>query len=307
MGQKMTAKTIRVQGTNKCPIQVRQWIPEGKPVALLHILHGMGEHSLRYEDFARWLNDKGIGVWAHDHRQHGYSVGHHVYGVFDQNDSWEAMVKDALEVQKSLRDQYPDLPQFILGHSMGSLVTRSLLQNHTLAFSGAIIMGTPSTNKILLKGGQVLGSVLSRLKGIKESPLMDQLSVGAYNKTIKNPRTPFDWLSYDLVNVDNYSNDPMCGYVYNPAFYCELAKGSLDANDDHKMSRFPKIPLLMISGDEDPAGNFGAGVLGVASIYRLKGVRVKEKLMKHMRHEVLNEYHKTQTYEAVYGFIEKHL
>ena len=297
-------QTQNLQGSNGCPLFVREWMPDGDLKGCLHILHGMAEHSERYDGFATYMAEEGYAVWVHDHRQHGYSVLHHSYGVYDKSDTWEAMVADVVVVQKAFHNRYPELPMTLLGHSMGSILLRSYLQNNKTNLKGAVIMGTPVTPTGLLKAAVTLGGLIGLVGYYKPSKLMDNLSVGQFNKAVENPATPFDWISHDMVIVNKYANDPMCGYAYNAAFYKELSRGMLDANSDSHMSQFPKIAALIISGLEDPCGELGEGVKKIAAKYRQKGVRITTKLMKHMRHEVLNENHREETYKEVLNFLD---
>lgn len=302
-----TKKDIILQGVNNCPIQARCWLPEGDVKAVLHILHGMAEHCLRYENFALWLAEQGIAVYAHDHRQHGQSIGHDSPGIYDRFDTWEAMMADVDKVQGLIRESHSSKPMFLLGHSMGSLLARSYLQRYDRKFDAAIIMGSPYSKKAVLKAGRTLATLVSKFGGRKRSPLLDNLAVGPFSKAITDAKTSVDWLSYDPANVKAYIEDPLCGYVYSANFYRQLIRGSLYANNEGRMKEFPKIPTLFISGADDPCGANGKGVQAIADGYKARGVRVRLKLMKHMRHEILNEHHKSAVYEAVLAFIEKQL
>lgn len=304
-GQSTVSKqSLEIEGSGGCPLLVREWLPKGDLKACLHILHGMAEHSKRYDGFATWMAEAGYAVWVHDHRQHGYSVLHHTFGVYDKGDTWEAMQSDVGLVQEEFQRRFPNVPMTILGHSMGSILLRSYLQNNKTKVKAAVIMGTPVTAKSLLKAAVMMGQVIGKVAPYKASSLMDNLSVGRFNKDIDQARTPYDWISHDRQTVDRYADDPMCGYAYNAAFYKELSRGVLDANDPAKMAKFPKIPALMISGLEDPCGAFGDGVQKIGADYQGKGVRLTMKLMKHMRHEVLNETNKEATYKEVLRFLD---
>lgn len=298
-------QTTKVQGAGGCPLFVRKWLPKGDVKACLHILHGMAEHSKRYDDFATYMAEAGYLVWVHDHRQHGYSVLHHKFGIYDGADTWEAMLEDVGLVQEAFQRQYPTVPMMMLGHSMGSLLLRSYLQDKKTNVKKAVVMGSPVSEMALVKMAVTMSKIIGQVGYYHPSQLMNTLSVGKFNKGISEPRTAFDWISHDPEIVASYVDDPMCGYTYNAAFYKELSRGMLDANNQANMCQFPKIPALFISGLEDPCGRLGEGVKQLVTSYQQKGVRVTSKLMGHMRHEVLNEYNKKETYKQILKFLDE--
>jgi len=298
-------ETVIMEGYRKSPIMVRKWAPEGKVKGCLHILHGMAEHCLRYDDFAKHLCNQGFIVWAHDHRQHGYSIGHHEAGYFDRTDSWDAIIEDVGIVQRAFHDLYKDKPMFMLGHSMGSLILRSYIQSHQTNLMGVIIMGSPITSKLLGKLGMILSRFFEYIKPNQPNHLLNYLSVGVHNKTVDNPKTPFDWICSNPDTVTAYREDPLCAYNYNPSFYETLSRGSLDANNDRLMRGFPKVKTLFISGEKDSAGNMGEGVKKLSATYRNVGVDHELILMPDMRHEILNEINKSKTYEKIVDWLNQ--
>lgn len=295
----MSRIDIVLEGYNDSHITIHKWEPEVEIIAGLHILHGMAEHSLRYEAFAEYLNGFGIIVWAHDHRQHGQSVTHDVAGIFDAKDTWEAIVEDVAAVQREIYKEYSQLPMYMLGHSMGSLVLRSYLQTHQTDLSGAIIMGSPITPKLLAKAGVLSSKIIESLRPKQPSKFLDNLAVGPFIKTIDHPKTPFDWISQDEAVVKLYASDPLCGYVNSPLFYRELSNGSLVANEPSLMKGFPKINTLFISGSNDPCSQMGKGVRKLSETYRQLGVSNELVIMENMRHEVLNEVERQKTYDLL--------
>ena len=107
-------------------IRVRKWTLKEKPKAVLQIVHGIVEHIERYDDFANYVRDKGIVVVGDDHLGHGKSVANEEgYGFFAEENGWNFMVKDLHTLYKMTSSEYPDVPYFILGHSMGSFLKRT--------------------------------------------------------------------------------------------------------------------------------------------------------------------------------------
>lgn len=300
----MTKTEIRLEGYQNGTIYVRQWVPDGPIKAGLHILHGMAEHSLRYDEFATYLNRQGIVVWANDHRQHGYSISHDDVGILNKSDQWYSIIEDVAVVQREFYKMYGDVPMFMLGHSMGSLILRCYLQNNQTDLKGAIVMGSPAYTEMLAKTGVIASKMLDYFKPKKRSDFLDNLSVGAFNKSVKEPKTPYDWISKDSKIVEKYAKDSLCGYSYNPRFYGELSHGLIEANTAKHMKAFPKINMLMISGKEDPAGRYGKGVIKISEKYKTLGVSNKLVLIENMRHEILNEVNREETYQIVSSWIK---
>jgi len=296
----------KIAGYSDGQLLVRQWVPDSEVdrVANLHILHGMAEHSLRYRELAEYLTGQGITVIAHDHRQHGYSLTHDQVGILDKTDTWQAMVEDIREVQNFIQEKYGEQPIFMLGHSMGSLLARSFLQNKESKIMGAILTGSPISEKGLLYVGLGLSKVIGIFKKNTPSQFLDQMAVGVFNKEIEAPLTDYDWISQDREIVDRYAQDPLSGYPYNSKFYGELSRGSLDANNPKKMKNFAKIPLLFISGVLDPCGKHGKGVRKLAKQYITYGVENTVTIKESMRHEVINELERKEVYEQINQFIQ---
>ncbi|MBP3826071.1 MAG: alpha/beta fold hydrolase, partial [Butyrivibrio sp.] len=120
-----------------------RWIPEGEPVAILQIIHGMQEYIDRYDEFANFLAEKGILVIGNDHLGHGGSVGERgTLGYFCKNDPATVLVRDAHRLKKMTQEDYPGVPCFILGHSFGSFVAREYITRYGTGIKGAIIQGT---------------------------------------------------------------------------------------------------------------------------------------------------------------------
>ena len=259
-----------------------QWTPaDREPIAVLQIAHGVAEHILRYDDFARYLNDRGILVAGHDHLGHGKSLpegGTPVY--FGDRATWETVVDDIHLLHDRLREQYPDLPILLMGHSMGSFLSRSYLIRYPGTVDAAIIMGTGWQPEMTIRGGLLLAGILSGLKGPDAvSKMVTNMAFGAYNKAFGDkPRTPNDWLSADTDNVDRYMADP----------------GNIDRMDKN-------APILLIAGQDDPVGNMGAGVRRTHDAFKRAGIKdVTLKLYPGLRHEILNE---AAMRDTVYGDI----
>lgn len=289
-------------------IHAVKWIPDAdKPACILQIVHGMAEYIDRYDDFANFLADRGILVVGDDHLGHGQSVKPgESYGYFCKEDAPTVLVRDEHRLKKMMQEQYAGVPYIILGHSMGSFITRNYLFRYGTGIDGAIIVGTGMHSK----AGLIFGLVLTALQGLlcgadHASKLMNMVTFGAYNKRIKSPETPVDWISRNEDNVRKYINDPLCGFTFTINGFHTLFKLIYQLHDKEKLSKIPKnLPIFFLSGAEDPVGNYGRSVEQVYQSYKEIGMEnVQMKLYPEDRHEILNEVDKEDVYGDVYRWI----
>lgn len=286
---------------------VRIWRPKGEVKATLHINHGMAEHSYRYNRFATRLTNFGYAVFVQDHRGHGLTKEEDERGWFAESDGWNTVCEDSFAVDFMIEREYPGYPHFLMGHSMGSFIARNVLAKHPEAFVGAIIMGTGTSLKLAGKIGRYIA-----LRDVKKygsrmpNQRMNKLSFGRYNSRIRNPRTEFDWLSHDGKEVDKYIEDPLCGFVCSSQFYADLIEGIEKANDRFRMKKIIKdMPMLLISGQEDPVGGYGSGVKKVYNLYKRIGMtEVTLKLIPNARHEILNEVNRDEVEKSIIDWME---
>jgi alpha-beta hydrolase superfamily lysophospholipase len=288
----------------------RVWIPENKNFhAILHIFHGMAEHSERYTRFALYLNTQGIAVYAQDHRGHGLTATDDELGWFAEHDGWNQVVEDGYQLSKLIAETHPGKDLFLLGHSMGSFLVETLIAKHTEIYQGAIISGTGANQGIMGKIGKLLASARSKAKGGKTpDALMDKMSFGKFGKPFQPQKTPFDWLSRDSEEVRKYVEDPLCGFVCSSQFFVDLLDGITLATDRNLMKKIPKsFPLLFISGKMDPVGGFGKGVEQVYGNYKAAGLEdVTLELIADARHELLNEINRDDIQVLLAKWLQSH-
>ncbi len=267
------------------------------------ILHGMAEHGDRYDDFASYINSLGFAVFVPDHRQHGKSVFHDECGIFNESDSYEAMLADIDFIYNHIEDTYEGLPIYIFGHSMGTMLSRGYIQNYEPDVRGVILSGSPVSELRGLGFMKFLSAVIAKFNGGR-SRLLSTLTFAGNNKRIANKRTAFDWLSTDEKVVDKYIDDELCGYDYNARFYTELAKMFKDVNDHLSMQAFPDVPVLFVYGSDDPVGEYGDGARALAEKYNAMGKDFRPYIFEGMRHELLNEKGKEEVYKLIGEFLK---
>lgn len=285
---------------------LRTWDAVDKPLGTLHINHGMAEHSLRYDDFARYLNGLGFIVYAQDHRGHGFTREEEEKGWFAFQDGWKLVTEDAIAVDELIMKEHESLPHFILGHSMGSFITRSELIKVSDWFSAAIIMGSGAGQGLVGKVGKAIASRHVRKFGSRmPDHKMTKLSFGSYNRHFRPNRTDSDWLTRDEAEVDKYLNDPLCGFVCSSQFFVDLLTGIELANDPAQAKKVSKVlPMLIISGAQDPVGSYGKGIRRIEKLYKDAGLYdVRVKLFDKDRHEILNELDKSDVYSYIGSYL----
>ncbi|MBO6197523.1 MAG: alpha/beta hydrolase [Butyrivibrio sp.] len=287
-----------------------RWIPEGEPVAILQIIHGMQEYIDRYDEFANFLAEKGILVIGNDHLGHGGSVGERgTLGYFCKNDPATVLVRDAHRLKKMTQEDYPGVPCFILGHSFGSFVAREYITRYGTGIKGAIIQGTAYMPSGTVKSLGGLVNFLQVVMGEKyRSTMVNNMAFKGYLKKIPNPRTQQDWLSHNEASVDKYIADPACNFVFTLNGFKTMAELLKRIQDTDKMEDIPKdLPILITAGKEDPVGNYGEGPEKLYNIYKndlhLKNVDIK--LYDGMRHELQQEIGREQVFADQYEWIKK--
>ncbi len=304
----MQSSTFTLTTTDGTEVFVNRWLPDDEPRAIVQVAHGLAEHSSRYERFARRLTDHGYAVYASDHRGHGKTSSPR--GVFGEHDGWRTVIDDLHAVTVKAREEQPGLPVFLLGHSMGSFISRGYATRYGSELAGLVLSGTAGGAGAIGRVGVFLAATQARLRGhAHTSGLMNTLSFGQYNSAFKPTRTDFDWLSRDPEEVDKYINDPDCGFVFSAGGFADLLRGLSHVNEDGVVSQVPKdLPIHLASGDKDPVGGNGKGVKQVADQFRRLGVKdVTVKLWPEARHEILNETNRDEVEVEILGWLDEHL
>ena len=289
-------------------IHAIEWIPEGEVKAVLQISHGMVEYIDRYDEFARYLSARGYYVVGQDHLGHGQSVSHEDdLGFFHETHGNDYVIGDIRTLRQLTEEKYPSAPYFMLGHSMGSFLTRQYIFMEGKGLAGVIIMGTGYQPAVTLHFGKALCRLIAAGKGWHyRSPLVNNLGIGGYNKSFQSPRTSVDWISKDEITVDRYVKDPLCTFVFTVNGYYHLFCGMLTLTKKRNVDKIPKdLPIFFVSGEQDPVGRFGKAVKKVYHEYQDAGIQdISLKLYPGDRHEILNETDRQQVYEDLFQWME---
>jgi alpha-beta hydrolase superfamily lysophospholipase len=276
-----------------------------KPIGNLVCFTGMDEHSSRYDSFAEALNHKGITVYVLDH----FGQGLNARSVEEQ----EIMPRNGfgMEVeglyQTVLLAKKSGLPVYLMGHSYGSFLVQAYLEEHPDTVKKVILCGSNGRNNAF---SIRLGCFISHLRTgkknwEKQDKLMGFLSFYPYQKSVRNARTEFDWLSYNEKNVEAYMADPYCGHYNTHGFFYEMMGGMKKMYTKKRRKLVSgKENIYILSGKDDPVGAMGKGALSLEKMYRKLGVsKVRSKIYPNMRHEILNEDKKDEVIQDIADFL----
>ncbi len=287
-------------------IHCLRWEPEGEPVAVLQIVHGFGGHSGRYDHFARYMASRGFLVVAADHMGHGSSVGQNVpRGHF--SGGWFKAVADVHRLLKTTCMEYPKIPYILLGQSMGSYMVRSLMiQYPRCGVSAVILCGTGWKHRGVLNSGIAAATLVGKAQGFdKPSSQLTEMMFSGYSSRIEHRRTRFDWLSRNSRMVDAYLNDSRCFHQTTPGLMRDMLTGMKFNQEPENLNRMRKdLPVMMLSGGDDPAGNYGEGVKKTVQAFTQAGMEnVSVRLYPLCRHDLFNELNREEIYKHILAWI----
>ncbi|WP_240902539.1 alpha/beta hydrolase [Aquitalea denitrificans] len=276
--------------------------------AVVLICHGMSEHAARYQPLALQLAERGIAVYAHDHRGHGPHAAHH--GWFAAADGWDKVVADVDSVRQYIASHHPGLPLILLGHSMGSFIARQYFLQHGAQLAGLVLSATGYRQRPLAWVLRQLARLAGKLGGANlPSAFMARLIFGSFNLGFFPARTRVDWLSRDTAQVAAYQADPLCGFDPTPGLWADLFGGimALEQGEADARSSLPRAcPVYLLAGSRDPV-SLGRLALGQLEIrYRDAGLQdVSSKVYPGGRHEMFNETNREQVVADLQIWLER--
>jgi len=292
-------------------IHAIKWVPDGEVKCILQIAHGMLEYIDRYDEFANAIAGLGIVVSGNDHLGHGDSlINEENRGFFSENDGNKAVIEDMNKLNIILKQEYPDVPCFMLGHSMGSFLVRQYITIYNNGINGAIIVGTGYQPYALIKLGSIITKLISIFKGWRyRSKFVNNLAFGNNNKNFEPSRTSMDWLSKDEKIVDEYINDKKISFIFTLNSYYNMFKGMLSLYDNNNLKKMPReLSIIILSGEQDPVGSFGKDIVKLNEMYLKIGMTdVSYKLYNDDRHEIINELDRKIVYKDIGDWILNHI
>ena len=286
-----------------------RWTPEGEILAVLQVVHGIAEHIERYDAFASFLNAHGVLVVGEDHMGHGGSAQHGgTQGHFDGG--WDAVVTDTVQLLKTTKQEFPDKPYFLFGHSMGSFLSRTILCKYPdLGLTGCVICGTGWMPEAVVRSGHLAAKTCCAMIGERTpSKKLEKMTFGGFNKRVEHQRTDSDWLTRDSAVVDAYLADPRDGFTPSCGLLRDMLGGMIyNQKTEHLKRMDPALPILFVAGGDDPVGSYGKGVQQTAEKFRQVGVQdVTCKLFPLCRHEILNELNRQEIFGYIYNWLKKY-
>lgn len=308
----LTESTFTFKSTDDTEIVVYQWMRTDTQIrGVVQIAHGMAEIAIRYQRFASKLTKKGFVVYANDHRGHGQTAESiDTLGYLGDHNGFNLLVQDMKQLTDWIVKDNPGLPIYLFSHSMGSFAAQRYIMDYKAQIAGLILSGSNGEQGIALSAGKALAGLEMLLRGRKaKSKMMNQLTFGSYNKKFHPQTTGSEWLTRDEEELQKYLNNPYCGTIFPTSFYYEFL-GSLqyieDKNNFHKIP--VDFPILILSGDQDPVGDFGKGVKKLYQRYKNQGVNdLTMKLYEGARHELLNETNRDEVTADILKWLEAHI
>lgn len=272
------------------------------PKAIVMIVTGMAEHSRRYDDFAKFLNENHFSVFCLDH--YGQGVGKNGELGNPGRDYFFKMQETIKEFILKKKGE-TGLKVYLFAHSMGSFVTQGFIEKYSRVIDKVVLCGSNGPNPLVKFGYLYTQIFVNGCNYNKTAGFIHSLSIGAYEKSVKNRKSNNDWISYNKDNVEKYDNDEFSGYRPTNGFYKEFMKGLMSIQKKKNVRIISQtLPILIIGGEDDAVGNFGKGLEKLAALYKKYNLNVKLIIYEKMRHEILNEKDNLKVYNDILNFFE---
>jgi alpha-beta hydrolase superfamily lysophospholipase len=287
---------------NGVEVFYRRWVPDGEARAVVLVAHGMSEHSGRYARLAEALTGRGYAVYAPDHRGHGRTSSSTGVGRVGPS-GIEAVLTDLDRLRARAEKEHAAKPVVLFGHSMGALLSQAYVEQYGEGLVGLALSGTPGATDGLEAMVDMMRQAVEG--GMGDDPVS---ALAGFNADAASARTPFDWLSRDEVEVDAYIADPYCGesHPMTYGFLAALMTLTQQAMTPEAIARIPAgLPILLLTGEADPASNMGANVRELEKRMQAAGLRVESLWYPGARHEILNEINREEVTADLLGWIDR--
>ena len=272
--------------------------------AVVQMIHGMEEHQERYEPFIKFLNKNGFSVVSSDMRGHGKNAKD--LGYFKDKKGYLELIEDQKTITTFIKKHFKNIPIYLFAHSMGTIITRVLLQENSKDYEKVVLSGYPNY-QVGAYPGILVSNVIRFFRGPKyKSKFLSFLSIGSFNKKMENPKTDCDWISVNEENIKSYLEDPYCGIgftcsAFNDLFHLVILM--------HKVRRYQnvnkKMKLLLLRGLDDPCTGNEKGANDSYQVLVNAGFqRIQRQDYPNMRHEILNEEEYKNVYQDILNFYQ---
>lgn len=298
---------LRAEDNHQIPL--RHW-PVEHPKGLIHITHGMSEHSGCYADVAQVFNAAGYAVMAHDHRCHGLSVPLKALGEVSEHQHWEAVCADMRTVNHYGKSCYPNVPWILLGHSMGSFISLSYAERHSHTVDIMILEGTNYEAPWFTWSAHLMAAFECWRQGVNgRSGIIHALTFGAFDRAFRKTHKEFGWLTRDEAFVQRYLDDPRCGVTCTNGFWRDFLEG---LSRTQRMSNLRKIrkdlPIYSFAGAKDPVGKEGVNVAMLHDKLEEAGlIDVTLKIYEEARHDMLHETNREEVFTDLLHWLDNTL
>ena len=274
MDSETTPHAFQFTSTDGLRIACARWDSHEPSRGIVQIAHGLGEHIGRYLGLIEVLVGAGLVVYGNDHRGHGRTaLSSKQFGDFGEG-GFRLLVEDMVRLSEIAKEEIPEKPLILLGHSMGSFAAQLYAFDHSYLLGG-----------LALSGSGALDGVVRLAKSAP--PGEDNI----LNAPFAPARTPFDWLSRDPAVVDVFMKDPLCFGALQPAANESFFAASSELADPSRLRQIRQdLPIYVFSGSEDPVGQQLEGVRLLIDRYHQAGIRdINHHFYQGGRHEMLNE------------------
>ena len=292
----------RIPSANgKHQLYCRVYLPDSEIKALFHVVHGMSEHIRRYDRFMRKMAEQGFVCFGFDNLGHGYTVNYD--SELGHIENWQDMCTDVRNVSKQIKAEYgASLPCYLMRHSMGSFIVRCAVTPAT--WDNLIIMGTGGPIAASGLGLRVIHHKITKKGSTATAPEVEKLLFGTFNRRFRKEHDSLSWLSTIQETRDRFRADKYCNVHFSLGGFQTLLKLQTLSNTDAWFRNVSdSLPILLVSGADDPVGNYGKGVAKVFSLLKKRGKNVKMKLYPGCRHEILNDVCRDMVIRDILRFI----
>ena len=305
----MKKETVFVKMDDGADIALHTWIPDGDIKGVVQLSHGMAEFAMRYDRFGTILADNGYVLYAHDHRGHGETAKtQDDLGYLADKNGFQRVVLDLRAMIQKCHADFPGKKVFLFGHSFGSFVSQSFIEQFGNEIDGCMLCGSAGPRIPLTSSGACIAKIIKFFRGgHHRSTFINGMAFGSYTKRITDTKSPFAWISRDYAELSKYEGNPYCGFLCTVEFFADFFAGLTNIGKMKNINKIPRnLPVFIFAGSEDPVGEYGKSVSKLNDIYKKIGMQdLSFKLYPGARHELLNELNHEEVEKDLMDWITK--